>query len=161
MLHVVAPEKRRVEPGALLDLVVVEKIADEDMNDLLLVFVDIDDRRRVSNWSTLGKKGWGPHPRSWGRFRAAFLKIIFRPHWKARSNSKFGSMHPSPLRPTALSPQKQLPRWRPRDTPMPLELAARAAHRTEKFNHAGPPFTGTGVKRGPTCTPDPCHPTGP
>ena len=42
MLHVLAPEKRRVELGALLDLVVVRKIADEDMIDLLLGFVDID-----------------------------------------------------------------------------------------------------------------------
>ena len=42
MLHVLAPEKRRVEPGALLDLVMVGNIADEDMNDLLLGFVDID-----------------------------------------------------------------------------------------------------------------------
>ena len=42
MLHVLAPEKRRVEPGALLDLVVVGNIADEDMNDLLLGFVDVD-----------------------------------------------------------------------------------------------------------------------
>ena len=31
-------------------------------------------------------------------------------------------MHPSPLRPTALSPQKKLPRWRPRDTPCRLGL---------------------------------------
>ena len=42
MLHVLAPEKMRVEPRALLDLVVVGKVADEDMNDLLLGFVDID-----------------------------------------------------------------------------------------------------------------------
>ena len=42
MLHVLAPEKRRVEPGSLLDLVVVGKIADEDMNDMLLSFVDMD-----------------------------------------------------------------------------------------------------------------------
>ena len=41
MLHVLAPEKRRVEPGVLLDLVVVGKIADEDMDDLLLGFVGI------------------------------------------------------------------------------------------------------------------------
>ena len=41
MLHVLAPEKRRVEPGALLDLRVVGKVADEDMNDLLLGFVGI------------------------------------------------------------------------------------------------------------------------
>ena len=42
MLHVLAPEKRRVEPEALLDLAVTGKIADEDVNDLLLGFVDID-----------------------------------------------------------------------------------------------------------------------
>ena len=42
MLHVSAPEKRRVESGALLDLVVIGNIADEDVNDLLLGFVDID-----------------------------------------------------------------------------------------------------------------------
>ena len=42
MLHVLAPEKRRVEPGALLDLEVAGKVADEDMNDLLLGSVDID-----------------------------------------------------------------------------------------------------------------------
>ena len=42
MLYVSVPKKRRVEPGALLDLVVIGKIADEDVNDLLLGFVDID-----------------------------------------------------------------------------------------------------------------------
>ena len=42
MPHVLAPEKRRVEPRALLDLVMVGKIADEDTNDLLLGFADID-----------------------------------------------------------------------------------------------------------------------
>ena len=42
MLHVSASEKRRVEPGVLLDLVVAGKIADEDVNDPLLGFVDID-----------------------------------------------------------------------------------------------------------------------
>ena len=42
MLHVLAPEKRRVEPGAILDLIVVGKVSDEDMNDLLLGFVGID-----------------------------------------------------------------------------------------------------------------------
>ena len=41
MLHVLTPEQRRVEPGALLDLVVVGKVADEDINDLPLGFVDI------------------------------------------------------------------------------------------------------------------------
>ena len=41
MLHVLAPEKRRVKPGTLLDLVVIGKIADEDVNDLRLGFVDI------------------------------------------------------------------------------------------------------------------------
>ena len=34
--------EKGVEPGVLLGLVVVGKIADEDMNDLLLGFVDID-----------------------------------------------------------------------------------------------------------------------
>ena len=42
MLHVLAPKKRRVEPGALLDIVVIGKIAGEDVNDVLLGFVDID-----------------------------------------------------------------------------------------------------------------------
>ena len=42
MLHVSASKKRRVEPWPLLDLVVIGKIADEDVNDLLLGFVDID-----------------------------------------------------------------------------------------------------------------------
>ena len=41
MLHVLAPEKRRVTPGALLDLVVIGNIVDEDVNDLPLGFVDI------------------------------------------------------------------------------------------------------------------------
>ena len=41
MLHVSPPKKGRVEPGALLDLVVIGKIADEDVNDLLHGFVDI------------------------------------------------------------------------------------------------------------------------
>ena len=62
MLHVSAPERRRVEPGALLDLVVVGKIADEDINDLLLGLWTSIDRRRVSNWSTLEKIIWGPRP---------------------------------------------------------------------------------------------------
>ena len=59
MLHVLAPEKRRVEPGALLDLVVVEKIADEDMNDLLLVFVDIDRSQAGKQLVHPGKKRLG------------------------------------------------------------------------------------------------------
>ena len=41
MLHVLAPGKSRVKPGALLDLVVIGKIADKDVNDLPLGFVDI------------------------------------------------------------------------------------------------------------------------
>ena len=143
MLHVSAPKKRRVEPGALLDLVVIGKIADEDVNDLLLGFVDIDRSQAGKQLVHPGKKKvWGPHPRSCGRFQVVSLAIMSQLHWKARSNSKFGTMHPSPLRPTALSPQKQLPRWRPRDTPMPLELAAPAAHRTAKLNNVGPPSQG-------------------
>ena len=133
MLYISAPKKRRVEPGALLDLVVIGKIADEDVNDLLLGFVDIDPSQAGKQLVPPGKqKGWDPHPRSCGRFRATSLAIMSRPHWKARSNSKLYTMHPSPSWPTALSPQKQLPRWRPRDTPMPLELAAPAAHRVRR-----------------------------
>ena len=56
MLHVLAPEKRRVKPGSLLDLVVTGKIADKDVNDLPLGLWTSADRRRVSNWSTLGKQ---------------------------------------------------------------------------------------------------------
>ena len=41
MLRVLAPEKRRVKSGALLDLVVIGKIAGEDINDLPLGFVEI------------------------------------------------------------------------------------------------------------------------
>ena len=68
MLHVLAPKKRRFEPGALLDIVVIGKIADEDVNDLLLSFVDID---RSQTGKQLvhpihRKNVWGPHPRSWG-----------------------------------------------------------------------------------------------
>ena len=60
MLHVLVPEKRRVEPGALLDLVVVGKIADEDMNDLLLGFVDIDRSQVGKQLVHPGKKRLGP-----------------------------------------------------------------------------------------------------
>ena len=59
MLHVLAPEKRRVEPGALLDLVVVGKIADEDMNDVLLGFVDIDRSQAGKQLVHPGKKKFG------------------------------------------------------------------------------------------------------
>ena len=56
MLHVSAPKKRRVEPGALLDLVVIGKIADEDVNDLLLGFVDIDRSQAGKQLVHFGKK---------------------------------------------------------------------------------------------------------
>ena len=59
MLHVLAPEKRGVEPAALLDLVVVGKIADEDMNDLLLGFVDIDRSQTGKQLVHHGKKKFG------------------------------------------------------------------------------------------------------
>ena len=49
MLHVLAPEKRRVKPGALLDIVVIGKIADGDVNDLLLGFLDIGRSQAGSN----------------------------------------------------------------------------------------------------------------
>ena len=59
MLHVSAPKKRRVEPGALLDLVVIGKIADEDVNDLLLGFVDIDRSQAGKQLDHPGKKRLG------------------------------------------------------------------------------------------------------
>ena len=59
MLHVLAPKERRVEPRALLDLVVVGKIADEDMNDLLLGFVDIDRSQAGKQMVHPGKKKFG------------------------------------------------------------------------------------------------------
>ena len=58
MLHVLAPEKRRVKPGALLDLVVIGKIA-RMLTIYLSVLWILADRRRVSNWSTLEKKSLG------------------------------------------------------------------------------------------------------
>ena len=59
MLHGLAPEKRRVEPGALLDLVVIGKIADEDVIDLLLGFVDIDRSQTGKQLVHPGKKRLG------------------------------------------------------------------------------------------------------
>ena len=59
MLHVLAPEKRRVELGALLDLVVIGKIVDEDVNDLLLGFVDIDRSQAGKHLVHPGKKKFG------------------------------------------------------------------------------------------------------
>ena len=59
MLHVSAPKKRRVEPGALLDLVGIGKIADEDVNDLLLGFVDIDRSQAGKQLVHPGKKKFG------------------------------------------------------------------------------------------------------
>ena len=59
MLHVLAPEKRRVEPGAPFDLVVIGKIADEDVNDLLLSFVDIDRSQAGKQLVHSGKKKIG------------------------------------------------------------------------------------------------------
>ena len=59
MLHVLAPEKRRVEPGALLDLTVVGKIVDEGMNNLLLGFVDIDRSQAGKQLVHPGKKKVG------------------------------------------------------------------------------------------------------
>ena len=63
MLHASAPKKRRVEPGALLDLVVIGKIADEDVNDLLLGFVDIDRSQAGKQLVHPGKKKlWSSSP---------------------------------------------------------------------------------------------------
>ena len=82
MFHVSAPKKRRVESGALLDLVVIGKIADEDVNDLLLDFVDIDR-------SQAGKQL--VHP---GKKKVGVLIPVVAGSFKL----------PSPSRPTALSP---------------------------------------------------------
>ena len=59
MLHVLAPEKKRVKPEALLDLVVIGKIMDEDVNDLLLGFVDIDRSQAGKQLVSSGKKTFG------------------------------------------------------------------------------------------------------
>ena len=59
MLHVSAPKKRRAEPGAFFDLVVIGKIADEDVNDLLLGFVDIDRSQAGNQLVHPGKKSLG------------------------------------------------------------------------------------------------------
>ena len=59
MLHVLAPEKRRVKPGALLDLEVIGKIADEDVNDLALGFVDIGQSQAGKQLVHPGKKKFG------------------------------------------------------------------------------------------------------
>ena len=59
MLHVSAPEKRRFEPGALLDLVVIGNIVDEDVNDLLLGFVDIDRSQGGKQLVHPGKRKFG------------------------------------------------------------------------------------------------------
>ena len=59
MLQVSASKKRIVEPGALLDLVVIGKIADENANDLLLGFVDIDRSQADKQLIHPGKKKIG------------------------------------------------------------------------------------------------------
>ena len=59
MLHVSAPKKRRVEPGALFDLVVIGKIADEDVKDLFLGFVDIDRSQAGKQLVHPGKNKFG------------------------------------------------------------------------------------------------------
>ena len=59
MLHVSAPKKGRDEPEALLDLVVIGKITDEDVNDLLLGFVDIDRSQAGKQLVHSGKKSLG------------------------------------------------------------------------------------------------------
>ena len=59
MLHVSAPKKTSVELGALFDLVVIGKIADEDVNDLLLGFVDTDRSQAGKQLVHPGKKQFG------------------------------------------------------------------------------------------------------
>ena len=59
MLHVLAPERRRVQPGVLLDLVVIGKITDKDVDDLLFGFVDIDRSQAGKQLVHPGKKTFG------------------------------------------------------------------------------------------------------
>ena len=59
MLHVSASKKRRVEPRALLDLVVIENIADEDINGLLLGSVVTDRSQAGKQLVHPGKKKVG------------------------------------------------------------------------------------------------------
>ena len=59
MFHILTPKKRRVEPGALLDLVVIGKITDEDVNDLLLGFVNIDRSQTYKQLVHPEKKKFG------------------------------------------------------------------------------------------------------
>ena len=56
MIHVSAPKKRTVEPEALLDLVVIGNITDEDVNDLFLGFVSIDRSQAGNQLVHPGKK---------------------------------------------------------------------------------------------------------
>ena len=95
MLHVSTSKKRRVKWGARFDFVMIGKIADDDGDGLLLVFVNIDRTQADEQLIHPGKKSLGPHHRSWGRFRAASLAITSQPHWKARFNSELDTMHHS------------------------------------------------------------------
>ena len=56
MLHVSTPKKRRVESGALFDFVTIGEIADDDGDDLLLVFVNIDRSKAGKQFIHLEKK---------------------------------------------------------------------------------------------------------
>ena len=142
MLHVSAPKKRRVESVALLDLVVIGKIADEDVNDLLLGFVDVDRSQAGKQLVHPGKK----------KFRVLIPVVADGFELPLKQSCLGLTGRPGPIQNLTLciphrhgrhhSPQKQLPMWRPRDTPMPLELAATAASRTTKVNHVDPPSQG-------------------
>ena len=72
ILHVSAPKKRRVEPGALLDLVGIGKTADEDVNDQLLGFVDIDRPQAGKQLVHPEKKGLGSSS-PWLRTASSFI----------------------------------------------------------------------------------------
>ena len=59
MIHVSTPKKRRVDPGALFNFVMIGKIADVDVDDLLLVFVSIDRSQAGEQLIHAGKKSFG------------------------------------------------------------------------------------------------------
>ena len=162
MLHVSAPKKRRVEPGALLDLVAIGNIADEDVNDLLLGFVGIDRSQAGKLLVHPGKKkvrvlipvvgdgfelpfekqcfGLTTRPSPIQKLAPCIPRRYGRQHSLLKSSSRGGVQKTRPCRLGLL--HRQLPRRRPKDTPMTLGLAAPAAHRTAKLNHVGPPLQG-------------------
>ena len=59
MLHVSTSKKRRVKWGARFDFVMIGNIADDDGDDLLLVFVNIDRSQAGEQLIHPAKKSFG------------------------------------------------------------------------------------------------------